>query len=57
MLKSQKEKKTHLLQDINMNSFTQVFKIYNAGDLPGGTVVRTLCSQCRGPGFEAWSGN
>ena len=27
------------------------------GDFPGGAVVKTLCSQCRGPGFDPWSGN
>ena len=27
------------------------------GDFPGGTVVKTLRSQCRGPGFDPWSGN
>ena len=26
-------------------------------DFPGGPVVRTPCSQCRGPGFDPWSGN
>ena len=27
------------------------------GDFPGGRVVKTLCCQCRGHGFEPWSGN
>ena len=26
------------------------------GDFPGGPVAKTLCSQCRGPGFNPWSG-
>ena len=26
-------------------------------EFPGGPVVRTLCFQCRGPGFDPWSGN
>ena len=26
-------------------------------DFPGGAVVKTPCSQCRGPGFNPWSGN
>ena len=26
-------------------------------DFPGGAVDKTLCSQCRGPGFDPWSGN
>ena len=27
------------------------------GDLPGGPVVKTPLSQCRGTGFEPWEGN
>ena len=27
------------------------------GDFPGGSVAETPCSQCRGPGFDPWSGN
>ena len=26
-------------------------------DFPGGPVVKTQCSQCRGHGFDPWSGN
>ena len=26
-------------------------------DFPDGPVAKTLCSQCRGPGFNPWSGN
>ena len=26
-------------------------------DFPGGPAVKTLHSQCRGPGFDPWSGN
>ena len=26
-------------------------------DFPGGTVVKTPSSQCKGPGFDPWSGN
>ena len=25
--------------------------------MPGGPVVKIPCSQCRGPGFDPWSGN
>ena len=32
------------------------FKI-NTVDFPGGTVVKTLHSQCREPGFDPWPGN
>ena len=27
------------------------------GEFPGGPVVKTLCSQYKGPGFNSWSGN
>ena len=27
-----------------------------AWDFPGSPVAKTLCSQCRGPGFHLWSG-
>ena len=26
-------------------------------DFPGGPVAKMPCSQCRGPGFNPWSGN
>ena len=26
-------------------------------DVPGGPVSKTACFQCRGPGFDPWSGN
>ena len=26
-------------------------------DIPGGPAAKALCSQCRGPGFDPWSGN
>ena len=29
----------------------------NIWDFPGGTVDKTPRSQCRGPGFDPWSGN
>ena len=29
----------------------------NLRDFPGGSVAKTLCSQCRGSGFDPWSGN
>ena len=34
-----------------------VYKIQNMGDFPGGPVAEALCFQCRGPGFDPWSGN
>ena len=32
-------------------------RIFYFRDFPGGAVVKTPCSQCRGPGFDPWSGN
>ena len=34
-----------------------LFKVTEREDFPGGPVVKTLCSQCRGPGFHPWSEN
>ena len=31
--------------------------IEKAWDFPSGLVAKTPCSQCRGPGFDPWSGN
>ena len=31
-------------------------KSTNNRDFPGGPVVKTPCSQCKGPGFDSWSG-
>ena len=35
----------------------QVMKTHVIRDFPGGTVVKSLFSQCRGPGFNPWLGN
>ena len=50
-------------RQVRMRSF-MVVKTYgrkqnkkHQGDFPGGPVVKTLHSQCRGPGFNPWSGN
>ena len=37
----------HPQKDIEMNSW----------DFPGGSVVKTLHSQCKEPGFNVWLGN
>ena len=31
-------------------------KVINCREFPGGPVVRTPCSHCRGPRFNLWSG-
>ena len=35
----------------------RTLEIIHSGDFPGGPVGKTPCSQCRGPGFDPWSGN
>ena len=39
------------------NKFNKDLKNGPHQDFPGGTVVKTLRSQCRGPRFDPWSGN
>ena len=39
----------------NMTHFSMLEA--NARDFLGGPVAKTLCSQCRGSGFDPWSGN
>ena len=34
-----------------------IAKIKNIRDIPGGPGTKTSSSQCRGPGFNPWSGN
>ena len=34
-----------------------IYLNYVHGDFPGGPVAKTPSSQCRGPGFNPWSGN
>ena len=42
----------------NRNVMRYLFKtILPIQDFPGGPVVKTPRSQCRGPGFNPWSGN
>ena len=41
------------------NTVKQLYSNYKEKmkDFPGGPVAKTFCSQCRGPGFDPWSGN
>ena len=32
-------------------------KFWGSWDFSGGPVAKTLCPQCRGPGFNTWLGN
>ena len=40
-----------------IKTLTNQVKNLISRDFPGGPVTRTLHSQCRGPGFDPWSGN
>ena len=42
---------------ISRNQGVSTVEIKMARDFPGGAVGKTPCSQCRGPGFDPWSGN
>ena len=35
----------------------KVILIFKKWDFPGGPLAKTPYSQCRGPGFNPWSGN
>ena len=42
----------------NINSNNKgYFIIIRVRDFPGGPVAKTVHFQCRGPGFDPWSGN
>ena len=38
-------------------TLTTMAKIKKQWDFPGGSVAKTLHSQCTGPGLDLWSGN
>ena len=58
-------KSTMLMITLNVNGLNIPIKKPNLSDcikmtmrdFPRGTVVKTPHSQCRGPGFDLWSGN
>ena len=47
----------YLLWAGNMATWLHQLRNPRKGEFPGGPVVRALCSQCRGPKFDPWSGN
>ena len=55
MAESEEELKS-LLMKVKEQSEKVGLKL-NIRDFPGGSVAKTLCFQCRGPGFKPWSGN
>ena len=50
------EIKLRSLNKFYRNNVTSLQKTWSR-DFPGGPVVKTPCSQIRGPGFDCWSGN
>ena len=40
-----------------LHAITSILIRRRQRDFPGGPVVKTPCSQCRGPRFDPWSGN
>ena len=38
-------------------TWVKLDKIILNGDFPSSPVAKTLCLQCREPGFDPWSGN
>ena len=41
----------------HLTLFPQQASKVGCQDFPGGPVAKTPCSQCRGDGFDPWSGN
>ena len=54
MAESEEELKS-LLMKVKEESEKAGLKL-NIQDFPCGPVAKTLCSQCRGPGFDPWTG-
>ena len=54
MAESEEELK-NLLMKVKGKSEKAGLKL-NIQDFPCGPVAKTLCSQCRGPGFDPWMG-
>ena len=54
MAESEEELK-NLLMKVKGKSEKAGLKL-NIQDFPCGPVAKTLCSQCRGPGFDPWTG-
>ena len=53
---------THIyieIQNISITPESSLMPLYNQSprDFPGGPVAKTLCSQCKGPGFNHWLGS
>ena len=47
----------HWRNEIKIDSSLNKTSREKTWNFPGGPVVKTPCSQCRGPGFNSWSGN
>ena len=47
----------YIMRNAGLDEAQAGIKIAGRGDFPGGPVAETPSSQCRGPGFDPWSGN
>ena len=55
MLMVESKELKNLLMKVKEKSEKSGLKL-NIQDFPRGPVAKTLCSQCRGPGFNPWTG-
>ena len=46
-----------IVREFAIDMYTLLYLKWITRDFPGGAVVKTPRSQCRGPGFNPWSGN
>ena len=47
----------YIMTNTRLDEAQARIKTAGRGDFPGGPVAVTPSSQCRGPGFDPWSGN
>ena len=55
LMEESEEELKSLLMKVKEKSEKSGLKL-NIQDFPRGPVAKTLCSQCRGPGFNPWTG-
>ena len=46
-----------IVREFGIDMYTLLYLKWITWDFPGGPVVKTPCSQCRGPRFHPWLGN
>ena len=59
IINGRQKEKSHFfsLMGLILNKFHFILSKHPSGDFLGGPVARNLHFQCRGPGFDPWSGN